>query len=473
MRAVQLFLGLWWLSFACAGVLKGPEELSLEAAVENAELEDYAANALLTDEERKIVALLERIENKFGTLDDSDKEEFVKKISNYQDRFASTLAKVETIPGMYGLDVPMLRANLGIHGEDTLEEIHVEYDGSILDATVEDATVEDAPVEDAPAVAETIEPDAFSLARGAADPLGYFSAPAPTPVSVEAPKSKRTIDDVYKVVTQLVQLMLVQIVQQQNEPEPEPVIFYQPPRSYQPSYQYQVQTSPRPRVSARPRQQATAYKNAGKIAMPAYNSGPDVRKVPFNQELAGLLNAIPPVYDDVSMNFNFPKKLRRRRSVVGDAPPVAEVKEDVHDEVHHEDGHGDLQSADAYADWYNTQYLPWYQHYTHQMELYQQAMIAYEAAQLRSLVPTNPFGDVAFGNPFPFYSKTNYMQSLHTDVAGLDPQATYREPYNKWACERESAVEVEGDKCWEPSTPTEPGFCGILDEHGDCVPDVQ
>jgi len=466
MRAVQVCLGLWWFSFAYGGVLKAPEELTLEAAVENAELEDYAANALLTEEERKIVALLERIENKFGTLDDSDKEEFVKKISNYQDRFASTLAKVETIPGMYGLDVPMLRANLGIHGEDTLEEIHVEYDGDIPDAAVEVA----------PDFEETIQHDASSLGRGAAvpleaavtfEPISVVSdsrgPDAQAPVGLENSKPKRTIDDVYNVMSQLVQLVLVQIVQEHNKPEPVlnlPAHFYQAPRPVQPSYHYsrprvQVQASVKPRVSARPRK-----------PMPAYNSGPAVGKVPFNHELAGLLNAIPPVYEDVSMNFNFPKKLRKRRSVIAEPPPVAEVEEDVHDEVH-KDGDA-LQSAQDYADWYNTQYLPWYEHYAYQMQLYQQAMIAYEAAQLRTLVPFNPFGDVDFGNPFPFYSKTNYMQSLHDDVAGLDPQETYREPYEKWVCERKSDG-TEGEKCWVPSTATDAGYCGVV-TNGQCGP---
>merc|ERR1712000_450687 len=79
------------------------------------------------------------------------------------------------------------------------------------------------------------------------------------------------------------------------------------------------------------------------------------------------------------------------------------------------------------GEWYEGTYVPWYQDYQMGMMEYEYAMVLYEAAKMRQLVPSNPFGDVAFGNPFPFYSKTNYMQSLHTDVKGLNPQATYAE----------------------------------------------
>jgi len=127
------------------------------------------------------------------------------------------------------------------------------------------------------------------------------------------------------------------------------------------------------------------------------------------------------------------------------------------------------QAAIDYQEWYEGTYVPWYHDYQMQMMQYEQAMMLYEAAQMRQLVPSNPFGDVAFGNPFPFYSKTNYMQSLFTDVKGLDPQATYKEPYNKWVCERESSKPLtENDSCWIPSTATREGYCGYV-EAGTCV----
>jgi len=51
---------------------------------------------------------------------------------------------------------------------------------------------------------------------------------------------------------------------------------------------------------------------------------------------------------------------------------------------------------------------------------------------------------------------------LHTDVAGLDPQATYAEPYNKWKCERlsDKPTPANGQQCWIPSTATDEGVCG-------------
>merc|ERR1712055_710956 len=126
------------------GVIKDPEEnLSIEA-VDNASIDSYATNALLNDEELKIVSLLERIQEKFVPLDLGEKVEFVRKISDYQDRFTSTLDKVEQVPGMYKLDVAMLRTNLGIPGpSDTVEEIHDPRDYD--EVKLPDATVEIAP----------------------------------------------------------------------------------------------------------------------------------------------------------------------------------------------------------------------------------------------------------------------------------------------------------------------------------------
>merc|ERR1712000_736287 len=127
------------------------------------------------------------------------------------------------------------------------------------------------------------------------------------------------------------------------------------------------------------------------------------------------------------------------------------------------------EAAIDYQEWYEGTYVPWYQDYQMQMMEYEHAMMLYESAKLRQLVPSNPFGDVAFGNPFPFYSKTNYMQSLHTDVAGLNPEATYAEAYNKWVCERESGPDplsqADGTKCWISSE----GVCGKV-SGSTCIP---
>merc|ERR1712142_1368247 len=65
--------------------------------------------------------------------------------------------------------------------------------------------------------------------------------------------------------------------------------------------------------------------------------------VPFNHDLAGILNVIPPSYDDVSVHYNFPNKRHRRE---------AEEEEDD-------------------ADWYDDVYMPWYESQEHMMEALQ------------------------------------------------------------------------------------------------------
>merc|ERR1711942_78429 len=209
MRALAFAVGLWCSSsLVSCGIIKDPEDLSLEA-IENASLDGYATIAQLTDEELKIVSLLERIQEKFVTLDEGEKVEFVRKISDYQDRFTSTLDKVENIPGMYKLNVTMLRTNLGIPGpSDTLEEIHDPRD-------YEEVKLPEATVEIVPDIEATVlyEEKDKPLARAAVDPI--VSKPA-------AVKPERSLNDIYKVMTQLVQLVLYQIAQEFNKPNPVP-----------------------------------------------------------------------------------------------------------------------------------------------------------------------------------------------------------------------------------------------------------
>jgi len=86
-----------------------------------------------------------------------------------------------------------------------------------------------------------------------------------------------------------------------------------------------------------------------------------------------------------------------------------------------------------YSDWYENTYLPWYEKWDKQMNEYKLQMMMYEAAQYKKFVPKNPFGDVSFGNPFPFYSKTAYKQSLFDDVNGVaDPSVTYKTEYDAY-----------------------------------------
>ena len=68
-----VFLGL--VTLVAGGVVKMPKELPADIAADNAYLDDFAANALLSVEERKVVALLERIESKLGTLQENEKDE--------------------------------------------------------------------------------------------------------------------------------------------------------------------------------------------------------------------------------------------------------------------------------------------------------------------------------------------------------------------------------------------------------------
>merc|ERR1711911_506242 len=112
----------------------------------------------------------------------------------------------------------------------------------------------------------------------------------------------------------------------------------------------------------------------------------------------------------------YPDILRGQRSYVESDPSHEEEEEVVVD----------------YRDWYENTYLPWYETWDQQMKEYNLQMMMYEAAQYKKFVPKNPFGEVSFGNPFPFYSKTAYKQSLFDDVKDIDVAPLYKSQYEAW-----------------------------------------
>ena len=71
MRALNLFLGVVWISSVCGGVIQYQEDTSVKAAVAGNNTEEH--NALLTDADLRIGAFLERIQTRFETLDDAVK----------------------------------------------------------------------------------------------------------------------------------------------------------------------------------------------------------------------------------------------------------------------------------------------------------------------------------------------------------------------------------------------------------------
>merc|ERR1719481_1417333 len=332
MKFLFLCYGVCWLSMASGGVIEDQDKnLTYNAVAEEAVLRELSSKDLLTEDEEKIVELLKRIQEKFGTLEEGEKVEFIKKIANYQDRFITTLEKVEKIPGMFGLDVQLLRTNLGIpETGETMEEIHDPRDAREFEEEIPDATVEIAPN-----MEETMVIQDVSLERAAAGPS--------ISVSVEM-EPKKTLNDVYNVMTQLVQLVLVQIIQEENKPDPvNPNYYYYPSVSAQSATSYRRVKSPRKHKKPTPAR-----------AIPPGHMRQ--QQVPFNHDLAGILSAIPPSYGDVSIHYNFPNKRHRRE---------AEEEEDDADEEAIDEA---LIVALEYAEWYDNVYMPWYESQEHMLE---------------------------------------------------------------------------------------------------------
>merc|ERR550519_2564180 len=251
--------------------------------------------------------------------------------------------------------------NLSIEAVDNASIIDSYATNALLND--EEVKVPDATVEIAPEMEATVSYDAEaeSLVRAAADPTISTSL-----------EPERSLDDIYEVLTQLVQLVIYQISEEFNKPEPAmPDYYYYPTPSV-----YMRSSSPFSRVRANKR------KNSRKVRPRARPSPSPVygRQVPYNQDLAGILNSIPPVYDDVSVHYNypdgrprFPNKRQRRDTadedgIINDAP-----EDDEEATINVVDGIPEVntpvddaaeivarQVAQEYAVWYERTYLPWY-----------------------------------------------------------------------------------------------------------------
>merc|ERR1711936_1133503 len=262
--------------------------------------------------------------------------------------FTSTLDKVEQVPGMYKLDVAMLRTNLGIPGPgDTVEEIHDPRDYD--EVKLPDATVEIAPDFEATV---SYKAEDGSLARAASDPTISKSS-----------EPERSLDDIYEVMTQIVQLVLYQIAEDFNKPEPAQVM---------PDYYYY----PTPSMFMR---------------SPSQSSRVRASKMKKSRKVRPRARPSPPTYDDVSVNYNypggpsrFPNKRHRRDTIdedsvinMGDeddeeAEAIIDIVDDSEEvntlvEAEIEAEIADIEAeiiarqvAQEYAVWYERTYTPWH-----------------------------------------------------------------------------------------------------------------
>jgi len=408
-----------------AGGVISDDELSPGVMADNAYLEDLAANAPISNEERKVVALLERIENKIGTLNEEEKAEFVKKVANYKDKFALVLNKVEAIPGMYGLNVRLLREVLAIPSEE-VEEIHIDIDEALEpEPRVEPPLViDESRLMDNMIVAE----------RKAAYPGSHDFA---LPFEVDEDNSEvedgydeeqKTIDDLYDAITTLSNLVLVQIIHAMNPADEEPSLpalpvfappqFALPPQpTYQSSYQMPSPRSYQTQSQSIPNRRPLRPKSVK--AMPTQQT-PRFQPQPSPYNFEDLFANIPTHYDEVHLNLNYGNKKRKRRQAEQGGQQWA------------------TQQQITYDQWYQTVYLPYLNQYTAAMEEYYRQLEEYEMAVVQADIPTNPFGNPSLMNPYYSYSKKAYSQYLYDQGSKVDVTSVYGvefQEYQKQLCE--------------------------------------
>jgi len=418
-----------------------------DVAADNAYLEGLAAKAPLSNEEQKVVALLERIENKIGSLNEEERAEFVKKVANYKDKFALVLNKVESIPGMYGLNVRLLREVLAIPSEE-VEEIHID-----LDEALEPEPRFESPsgfLENSRLMDNMIIAERKAAYSGAPEFDLPFEVDEDDTEGVDDAydfEEPKTIDDLYDAITMLSNLVVVQIIHSMNPPDDEPLpalpaftppeFARHPPLSYQPHFQmpsphsYQTQPIPNRRLQ-RPKPMKPM-------------------KPRFQHQQPSPYANIPSHYDVVHRSLNYGNKKRKRRQA--------------------EQGGQQEQSATqqqvTYDHWYQTVYLPYLNQYMAEMAEYERALAEYEMAVVQADVPTNPFGNPSLMNPYFSYSKKAYAQHLFNQGSQVNMEETYGaqyEAYLKQICEASASnPKVDKDPCWKPKVGAVDGSCGVYD----------
>jgi len=354
-------------------------------------------------EDRQIVGLLERVEAKFEKLDLSERKQFVEKMSEYEDKFSVVLDKVETIPGMLGLNVQMLRENLGIPNKaENIEEIHDPVPPPTDDGLLGSAK---RLMEKSSSYQKETPKDDKPVAKPKDDKLKADKPPS---------GSEKTLDDVYIVLAQLVELVLIQISHEAAKTttssitNPYDYMHMTPFMQYDPNYNYILNPN---------------------LRYPGRNVFGSLKKNGRNK--------------------------RKRRSTRG-----------------HE-----TAADNEYSKWYNEVYIPWYRQYQKEMNEYYLKLAKYEMDLYKANLPSNPFGGVNEGkNKFYKYSKSAYGNFLHEQVRGLDPETIHKEAFDKWKCERTSTrvdgVIEDGQSCWcyTVGTPVaRAGFCGTSNGDDECT----
>jgi len=442
------------------------DDLPPDVAADNAYLEDLAANAPLSNEERKVVALLERIENKIGSLNEEERAEFVKKVANYKDKFALVLNKVESIPGMYGLNVRLLREVLAIPSEE-VEEIHIDIDEALEpEPRFESPSVffdDNSRLMDNMIIAE--RKAAYSGAPEFALPFEVDEDHSEGVDDGDEDEEPKTIDDLYDAITMLSNLVLVQIIHAMNPADEEPLpalpVFtppefaHHPPPTYQPQFQmpsprsYQTQPIPNRRLQ-RPKPM--------KPMKPRYQP-----QQPSPYDFEDLFANIPSHYDEVHLNLNYGNKKRKRRQAEQGGQQWTTQQQQQWANQQQQ-----AQEQVTYDHWYQTVYMPYLNQYMAEMAEYERALAEYEMAVIQADVPTNPFGNPSLMNPYFSYSKKAYSQHLFDQGNQVDLQATYGADYNvylKQICEASASnPKVDKDPCWKPAVaPAVDGTCGVWD----------
>merc|ERR1719481_983287 len=129
-------------------------------------------------------------------LSERERVEFVAKMTDYRDRFESSLDKVENIPGMMGLDVTNLRLSLGLSSKaEDMEEVHIE---------------------DVPWYELQNEDLKQSKSFGSVESMLRETA-KPTNLKSSAKKKEPTMNDLYDALLQLLELTIVQVLQKAEE----------------------------------------------------------------------------------------------------------------------------------------------------------------------------------------------------------------------------------------------------------------
>jgi len=445
---IMVFLSLMVVVVDAKSLLRENQKTSDESSSSS------SAQANMTKEEIKLVKLLLKVQKSYPTLNAADQGQLVEKVKMFRDKLESTLSKANSVPGKYGLDLPLLRKALDLNPatsaavaedsdkiEDDLDDVYTDED--LVDEDGEaDVTVDSNSDVDAAVHPWDLERKSAKINEESVDPDSDDSSLDSAGQPEDLEDAAEMIQDLSEQVRRLTRLLISLLgagppsPPSPSSPSITPVAFTFPhsPFYHQPNAYPNPQIVKKAKIERKEAKKKYTYNaNVHRGATPTH----------IKSQLEAIFDAIPSDYQEMDVNLNY---LKRKKRSAGRKKREAESLDNSYqyDSTHYPPAqqsyyypvsqastgyypsyYSDQTMAEYdpyYADpYYQPAYLPssW-ELYMQQVQEYYRQMEIYNLAVALSAIPEDPMGSWnkdqktggAVYNPFRHYSKHQYLRMV-------------------------------------------------------------